>query len=87
MSAVFDLSLLGGMGDAGTGWSTAVDGIDGRGLTLVHFSAQPIPSLLTETLQSPDVSRKRCSRQAENWTIARGFHSSTCQLDLSRFGH
>jgi len=37
-----------------------------QGLTLVHFSAQPE---LFWSLKSPNVSNKKCSRQAEKWTI------------------
>jgi hypothetical protein len=55
----------------------------GQGFTLVHFSAQPEPLLVTEAtasvhflaqpetflpMKSPNMAHKECSRQAEKWT-------------------
>jgi hypothetical protein len=44
-------------------------GAQRQGLTLVHFSAQSDPLL---SLKPPNVSLKKCSRQAEEWTSVQG---------------
>ena len=47
--------------------AAAVKKIYGRGGTLLHFSPQPHPCLVTATLKAPNASHKKCSRQAEKW--------------------
>jgi len=54
-----------------------------QGLTLVHLSAQPKPFLSLNTLKSPEMSLKKCSLEAEQWTSV----SPCLRRRMSRRGH
>ena len=59
--------------------------ISRRGLTLVHFSAQPEPFSVTEALELPSVFLKRCFRGAEKWTNLSPCFSAELMYDKNSF--